>query len=168
MSIIRHEVVLVTSHKLHNFVLALSRSVWTCKNYAQTFPIIILLHLLLNKEMKHFIESMHERSTRRDRIVLEIFLTVNSIGISIQPFNMCLEILSTPVPPWPLIVHFAPGSHSIKSQDDHLGGLQFIDKHIDVIEDLYPHFLELFGHELWFEDNRVILKPNKKDTLTHL
>jgi len=54
------ELVLIASHKLHDFVLALSWSIGTCEYDAQRFPVVILLHLFLDEEMQHLVELVHE------------------------------------------------------------------------------------------------------------
>jgi hypothetical protein len=117
--------------------------------------------------MKHFVELLHERSSRRDRIVLEVLLTVSHISVAIETFDVFLILLGTAESSRALVVHLAPGSHSVESHNDHLGGLEHRDDGVDIVEDLYPHFLEFFWHELRFEDYRIVLSQHSS-TLTHL
>lgn len=106
--------------------------------------------------MKHFVELLHERSSWRDRIVLEVLLTVSHISVAIETFDVFLILLGTTESSRALVVHLAPGSHSVESHNDHLGGLEHRDDGVDIVEDFYPHFLEFFWHELRFEDDRIV------------
>ena len=115
--------------------------------------------------MQFFIKLLHEAGSWRDRIVFEVFLTVSNACIPIELFDVLLVLLGTSEPARPLVVHFAAGSHSIKSHYDHFGWFEHVHDIVDVVKDFDPHLLKFLGHELRFEDDRVVL-ARRRSTLT--
>lgn len=66
VGIVRQEVILVSSHELHNFVLSFSGSVRASEDYTKAFPVVVLIDFFLDEEMQHFVELLHEGSSWRD------------------------------------------------------------------------------------------------------
>lgn len=128
---------------------------------------LVLLDLLQKKEVDHLVQLLHKPGPRRDGIVLEIFLTVRQISIPVKLLQVLLVVLRRPETPTPLVVHLAPGGDTVQREHDGLGGLEQVNNRIDVIKDLYPNLLELFGHELRLENDRIVLH-GRRDTRTHL
>lgn len=117
--------------------------------------------------MKHFVELLHERGSGRDGVVFKVLLAVGHVSVPVETLDVLLVLLGTTKSSRALVVHLAPGSDSVESHDDHFGGLEHGDDGVDIVEDLYPHFLEFLGHELGFEDDRIVLSQHTS-TLTHL
>ena len=117
--------------------------------------------------MQHFVELVHEGGSRRNGVVFEVLLTVCDVSIAIEFGDEILVLLRTPEASSALVVHLAPGGHSVQCHDNHLGGLEHIDERIDVVEYFDPNLLQLLGHELRLENDRVVL-PQPKRTRTHL
>ena len=167
MRVIGVKLRLVGPHKFHDLVLPLTWSVRTRENNTEVLPIIVLLDLLLYEKMQHFVELVHEGGSRRNGVVFEVLLAVCDVSIAIEFGDEILVLLRTPEASSALVVHLAPGGHSVQSHDNHLGGLEHIDERIDVVEYFDPNLLQLLGHELRLENDRVVL-PQPKRTRTHL
>jgi hypothetical protein len=118
---------------------------------------VVLFDLLEEEEVDHVVELAHELGPRGDRIIFEIFLAVCEVSVAMQLLEEFLIVLCTSKPPGALVVHLAPGSHSVEGEDDGLGGFEEIDDSVDIVKDLDPYFLEFSGHELGLEDNGVVL-----------
>ena len=72
---------------------------------------------------------------------------------SIKLLHELLVISSAFEPPGPLVVHFGAGSNSVEGHDDHFLGLEDVDNHVNVVEDLQPDLLKLFGQDLRLEND---------------
>lgn len=109
--------------------------------------------------MDHLIEFLHEFSSWRDGVVLEVLLTVCRalLVVAIKSFNKLFVISCAFEPSGSLVVHFGSWSNTIQSQEDHFSGFEQVDNSIDVVEHLNPNFLKLLGHNLRLEYHRIIL-----------
>jgi hypothetical protein len=58
--IIRQEGMLVGPNELHDFMFSLSRRIRTSKNNGESLPMLILLDLLEQEEVDHFVKLLHE------------------------------------------------------------------------------------------------------------
>jgi hypothetical protein len=107
--------------------------------------------------MQHFVELVHEGSSGRNGVVLEVLLAVSDVSIAVEFGDELFVILRTPKPSGALVVHLAARSNAVQSHDYHFGGLEHVDEGIDVVENFDPNFLQLLGHELGLENDRVVL-----------
>ena len=96
VSILWKKVLLIGPNKLHYFMLSFSRSIWSCENNRECFPVFILLYFLLNEEVKHLVKLFHERCAWGYGVVFKILLTVYSVSVSIQFRDVLLVLQSTP------------------------------------------------------------------------
>lgn len=77
------ELALIGPDVLHDLVLPLTRRIRSREDNRQSLPVTILLDLLQEEEVKHLVQLRHELRPWRDRIILEVFLTVGQISIAI-------------------------------------------------------------------------------------
>ena len=121
-----------------------------------------ILAFFLNKKVNHFIQFLHKLSTRRNRIVLEILLTIRALLIvAVKSLDKLFIVSGTLEPSGSLVVHFRSWSDTIQGEEDHFIRLEDIDNGVDVIEYLNPDFFKLFRHDLSFKDDGVVLDKIK-------
>ena len=170
MTIVGIKLMFVGSNPLHDLVFTLARAIWSCKNDADVFPVIIFFNFFLNEKMDHFVQFLHKLSSRGNWIIFEIFLTISRtlLIISVESLNKLLVVTSALESSCSLIVHFWSWSDTIQSQENHLARFEQVDNCVDIVKNLNPNLFKLLWHDLCFEYYWIILNLRKKFTFTHL
>mmetsp|Transcript_72871 Transcript_72871/g.173594 ORF Transcript_72871/g.173594 Transcript_72871/m.173594 type:complete len:321 (-) Transcript_72871:17-979(-) len=127
-----------TSNVVDNFVLTLSRHVWTRQHNCHLLPQWVLFNLLLDEKMEVLCQTLHELCPWRDAVRVEWscihFLT--SLQGTLQSLS---SIVCSPEASRPLLVHLRPRCTSINGHVEELLWLDDVEKPQDVLKSSHKY-----------------------------
>ena len=144
------------ANKLHNFVLAFSRTAGVGKDHRQVFPESVIGHFIfdvLADSQGHVREESGAwgDQVRVKALLVDVLLDIADISVLLavlfQQLQFFLFVLGSlhgcSEPSGTLLVHFGPGSHSVNGQVEEFAGTNDVHDLIDVDEDVLALLVEV-------------------------